>query len=149
MFKSVKATTVKEYMASVQEKHKEAIAYLHAFIQKASPTLKPHLAYNMLGYGSFPYKNYKKESIQWPIVALASQKHYISVYVCALEDGKYLAEKYKKELSRPARPNGSGHSGGVSVGKSCIRFKKLEDVHLPTLKKVIQQAAKHPGLVAA
>lgn len=71
----------------------------------------------------------------WPIVALASQKNYISLYVCAVKDGQYLAEKYKNEL------------GKVSVGKSCIRFKKLTDLNLKTLEKVIKLAAKFPGLV--
>lgn len=136
MFKPVKAQTVNEYLATVPKERQEMIQFLHAFLQKAAPKLKPHLAYNMLGYGSFPYKNYKKEMIQWPIVALANQKNYVSVYVCALDNGVYLAEKYKNEL------------GKVSVGKSCIRFKKMEDVNLPVLKKVIQSAAKNPGLVS-
>jgi uncharacterized protein YdhG (YjbR/CyaY superfamily) len=135
MFKPVKAKTVKEYIAAVPDERKEIIIFLHDFIQIAAPKLKPHLAYNMLGYGSFQYKNYKKEMIEWPIVALANQKNYVSVYVCAIVDGQYIAEKYKKEL------------GKVSVGKSCIRFKKLEDINLLVLKKVIKEAAKNPGLV--
>ncbi len=134
MFKTVKATTVAGYLAAVPAERKELVQALHAFIQKSAPTLKPYFAYNMLGYGAFPYKNYKKEAIEWPVIALANQKNYVSVYVCALKDGAYIAELYAKEL------------GKVSVGKSCIRFKKLEDVHLPTLKKVIEFAAKHPGL---
>ena len=88
----------------------------------------------MLGYGKFPYKNYKKEDIRWPTIALASQKNYISLYVCAVKNGKYIAEIYKKDL------------GHVSVGRSCIRFKKLEDLHLPTLKKVLKDAIHFPGL---
>ena len=135
MFKPIKAKSVQEYIAAVPAERKEIIVFLHDFIQKAAPKLKAHLASNMLGYGTFPYKNYKKEMIEWPVVALANQKNYVSVYVCAVVDGQYLAEKHKKEL------------GKVSVGKSCIRFKKLEDVNLPALKKVIQEAAKHPGLV--
>lgn len=134
MFKAVKAKTVKEYLASVPSERLEAINFLHKFIQAVSPSLKPHLAYNMLGYGSFPYRNYKKELVQWPTVALANQKNYISLYVCAIADGKYLAETYQDQL------------GKVSVGKSCIRFKKLEDINLTTLKKVIKLAAKKPGL---
>ncbi len=134
MFKKVKPTNVKEYLAAVPEERKEAIFFLHTFIQKAAPKLKPHFAYNMLGYGSFPYLNYRKETVQWPIVAMASQKNYISVYVYALDVKQYLAEKFKKEL------------GKVSVGKSCIRFRKIEDVNLPVLKKVIQAATKKPGL---
>ncbi len=134
MFKSVKATTVAQYLDAVPAERKELIQALHAFIQKSAPTLKPHFAYNMLGYGAFPYKNAKKEMMEWPVVSLANQKNYVSVYVCAIKDGAYIAELYAKEL------------GKVSDGKSCIRFKKLEDVHLPTLKKVLEFAAKHPGL---
>lgn len=137
MFKPTAAKSVKEYLAQVPTERKEAIQFLHTFIQKAAPKLKPLFAYNMLGYGSFPYRNYKKEMIEWPIVALANQKHYISVYVCAVEQGEYLAEKYKAKL------------GKVSVGKSCIRFKNVEDVKLPELKKLLQKAAKLPGLVGA
>jgi len=136
MFKKVKPTNVKEYLASVPAERKEAIDFLHEFIQKSVPKLKPHFAYNMLGYGSFPYVNYKKEQILWPTIAMANQKNYISIYVCAIDGKEYFAEKFKDDL------------GKVSVGKSCIRFKKIEDLHLPTLKKVLQLAAKSPGFVA-
>lgn len=135
MFKPTKAKTVKEYLTALPVERQEPIQFLHEFIQKTSPKLKAHFAYNMLGYGSFKYKNYKKEIIDWPTVALASQKNYMSLYVCALENGEYLAEKYQKDL------------GKVSVGRSCIRFKKLTDLNLPVLKKVLQQAAKMPGLI--
>ena len=135
MFKPIKAETVQEYLAAVPEDRKEIMTFLHKFIKEAAPKLKPHFAYNMLGYGSFPYTNYKKEEIEWPIIALANQKNYVSVYVCSIAGGQYVAEKYEKEL------------GKVSVGKSCIRFKKLEDVNLPVLKKVIKEASKSPGLV--
>lgn len=134
MFKPTKAKNVKEYLAALPPERKEPIEFLHALIQKMSPTFKPHFAYNMLGYGSFPYKNYKKEQIEWPIVALASQKNYISLYVCCVVKNKYLAESYKNEL------------GKVSVGKSCIRFKKIDDLNLDVLKKVLKEAAKNPGL---
>ena len=137
MFKPVKARSVKEYFAMLPEDRRAPMEFLHKFIQQTAPSLKPIFAYNMLGYGTFKCKNYKKEIIDWPIVALASQKNYISLYICALDHGEYIAEKYKKELGR------------VNVGKSCIRFKKLDDLNLQTLKKVIKFAAKYPGLVKA
>lgn len=135
MFKPTKANSVKEYLHALPPERKDVMEFLHAFIQKTVPKLKPHFAYNMLGYGSFPYKNYKKEAIEWPIVALASQKNYISLYVCAVKNKQYIAEIYKKDL------------GKVSVGKSCIRFKKIEDVNLDTLKSVLKAAESNPGLV--
>jgi hypothetical protein len=135
MFKEVKATNVKEYLKMLPKERLPIIENLHSFIQKVAPSLKPHFAYNMLGYGKFKYKNYKKEEIYWPTVALASQKNYISLYICALEGGEYVAEKYKNDL------------GNVSVGKSCIRFKKIADLNLKTLEKVIKLAEKSPGIV--
>ena len=135
MFKPTKAKTVKEYLDAVPKEHKEMVMFLNNFIKKAVPKLKVHFANNMLGYGSFPYKNAKKEMIEWPTVALASQKSYVSIYVCSVIDGEYVAEAHKKEL------------GKVKVGRSCISFKKIEDVNLPVLKKVLKVAEKHPGLV--
>lgn len=137
MFKAIKAKTIQQYLDSIPEERRELFNFLHAFIQKSAPKLKPHFANNMIGYGSFPYKNYKKELIEWPVIGLANQKNYISIYVCALVNGKYLAESYAKEL------------GNVTVGKSCISFKKREDIHLPTLKKVLVAAQKNPGFTNA
>jgi hypothetical protein len=134
MFKPVKAKNIQKYIESIDPERRKTIKFLHNLIQKSHSSLKPHFAYNMLGYGKFKYRNYKKDIIDWPIVALASQKNYISIYVCALEDGKYLAEKYRSGL------------GKVSVGRSCIRFKKLEDLDLKTLKTILVKAAKSPGL---
>jgi uncharacterized protein YdhG (YjbR/CyaY superfamily) len=137
MFKAVKAKSVKEYFDMLPKDRREPVEFLHKLIQKTAPGLKPNFLYNMPGYGSFKCRNYKKEIIDWPIIGLASQKNYISLYVCAVDDGGYLAEKYKHEL------------GKVNVGKSCIRFKKLDDLNLETLKKVIKLAEKSPGLVGA
>ncbi len=133
MFKATKAKTVKEYMDAVPADRKELMNAVHALIQKTAPKLKPHFAYNMIGYGSFPWRNYKHEPIEWPVISLANQKQYISLYICSVVDGKYVAETHKKEL------------GKVSVGKSCIRFKKLDDVNIAGLKKVIKIAEKNRG----
>ncbi|OGE83801.1 MAG: hypothetical protein A2846_00085 [Candidatus Doudnabacteria bacterium RIFCSPHIGHO2_01_FULL_49_9] len=137
MFKKGKAKTVKEYFDALPAERRKPMNFLHKFILKVAPSLKPNFSYNMPGYGSFKFKNYKKEIIDWPTVALASQKNYISLYVCAVDKREYLAEKYKHEL------------GKVSVGRSCIRFKKIEDLNLKTLEKVIKLAARKPGLVGA
>jgi hypothetical protein len=134
MFKKVKAKTVESYLASIPAEREEDFLFLHNFIKKTVPKLKSHFAYNMLGYGSFQYRNNKKELLNWPVISLANQKNYISLYVCAVDKGEYIAEKNKKEL------------GKVSVGRSCIRFKKVKDINLPALKKVLLLAQKSPGL---
>lgn len=135
MFKPVNAKNKDEYMAMLPEERKKILKTLDTIIREVAPELKEFYAYNMPGYGAFNYTNYKKELIKWPVLSMASQKNYVSVYVCAVVDGEYVAEKYKDSL------------GKVSVGKSCIRFKKLEDLNLDTFKKVVTIAAKNPGFV--
>jgi uncharacterized protein YdhG (YjbR/CyaY superfamily) len=137
MFKPVGAKSDDEYIAMLNDERREAIEFLDKLIKDTVPSLKRWFAYNMLGYGVFKYKNNKKEELEWPVISLASQKNYISLYVCSVDDGEYIAEKYKDDL------------GKVDVGKSCIRFKKVEDLSLETLKKVLKQAEKTPGLVYA
>jgi len=142
MFKPADATNIDEYFAMLIEDRRKALETIDKLIKKTVPRLKPWFTYNMLGYGAFDYVNYKKEQIKWPVIAMASQKNYISLYVCALDHStqtQYIAEKYAKELYKEGiKPN---------VGKSCIRFKKLDDLDLDVLKKVLKEAEKQPGLV--
>jgi len=137
MFAKNEAKSVEEYLLRVPEDRKKDIDFLHDFIQKTVPYLKPYFASNMIGYGSFQYLDSKKQKRDWPIIALANQKNYISIYVCAVAGEQYAAEKYEKEL------------GKVSVGRSCIRFKKIEDVNFDTLKIVLKICEENPGVLGA
>lgn len=134
MFKPSEASTRAEYISACPADRQDSIKKLDRLIQDAAPSLKAHFGSNMLGYGSFPYKNYKGEMIEWPTVAVSNRKNYISLYVCALDGNEYLAEKYRDSL------------GNVTVGKSCIRFKQFSDLNEPTLRTVLIEAAANPGL---
>lgn len=135
MFKPSEAKTPSQYIKMIEDKDRQKeVKELFAFIKKAIPKLKPRMQSGMIAFGKYHYKTKAGVEADWFVVGLSSRKQYISVYACVCDDkGLYLAEKHKKEL------------GKVSVGKSCIRFKKLEDVDLKTLKKVLIQAAKSDG----
>lgn len=130
MFKGSPAKTVDEYIALVPEERREIIQKVHGVITKAIPELKPHIVYGMIGYGTYHYKSKSGREGDWSLVLLANQKNYISVYVCAAENGTYIAESNKDRL------------GKVSVGKSCIRFTKLENINLDVLTELCKKAAK-------
>lgn len=132
MFKPTKARTVAEYIALINEPRRSDIKQLHAFIQKSVPKLKSFLLGGMIGYGPFHYKYPSGREGDWARISLASQKNYISVYVCDVKNGKYVAESSKHLLPK------------ASIGKSCIRFKKIDDIDLPNLKKVIIEGARSP-----
>jgi hypothetical protein len=137
MFAKNAANSVEEYLLMVPDDRKKDIDFLHSFIQKSVPKLKPYYASNMIGYGSFYYLDSKKQKKDWPIISLAIHKEYISIYVCALIEDKAAAEKYKKEL------------GKLTKGIGCIRFKKIEEISLATLKIVLKLAEKKPGVAGA
>lgn len=137
MFKPVNAKSVNEYMAQLVPERRQILEWIRGIIIDEAPDLTEGFYYNMPGYGSFKYKNYKGQEIDWPLISIASNKNYVSVYVCSVEDGEYIAEKYKAKL------------GKVSVGKSCIRFKRIEDVDETTLREVIRTASVNPGFVGA
>ena len=83
----------------------------------------------MLGYGLMPYRpRSAKETTRTPLIALAAQKRHLSLYVCAVVDGGYLAETLADRL------------GSVSCGKSCIRFPSLDKVDVEELSAVVRDA---------
>ena len=93
----------------------------------------------MLGYGEYHSRYASGREGEASIVALASHKRYISLYVQCTADGRYLAESYADDLPR------------ASIGKSCIRFKRLGDVDLTTVRALLADAGRHPpeGATAA
>jgi hypothetical protein len=91
--------------------------------------LAPVGATAMLGYGFRPYRpRSAKTATPWPLISLAPQKRYLSLYVAAVVEGRYLAEARAGEL------------GSVSCGKSCIRFTSLDAVDTAALSALLREA---------
>jgi hypothetical protein len=134
MFKPTSAQSPDEYIAMIDEPRRQDIQTLHNLIQKTVPKLKPRILYGMIGYGTYHYRYASGREGDWSLIALASQKNYISVYVCCEQNGTYLAEEYKDKLPK------------ASIGKSCIRFKALKDIDLSVLTEIIKKAEKIGGM---
>jgi len=127
---SLTIKTPNDYLRSLTEPRRKILATLHKAICLTAPRLKPHIKYGMLGYGNYHDKYASGREGDWFIVGLASQKNYISLYICACDKDGYLAERNKDRL------------GNISVGKSCIRFKKLEDLNLKVTLELVKKASK-------
>ncbi len=127
----MKPTTPSQYLATLSEPRRTELKLLDAAIRKAAPKLKPYVAYSgtMIGYGEYHYKYASGREGDCPLVALSSRAQYISLYVSGHRDGKSIAEVAKPRL------------GKVSVGKACIRFKRLEDLNLSTVIELVRDAA--------
>jgi hypothetical protein len=123
-----------ETLDSIKDpQRKKDMKALDALIRKALPGEKRVVDRGMIGYGPFHYKYASGREGDAAKVALSSRAQYISVYLLGIKDGKYVAESYKKAL------------GKASVGKSCIRFKRLEDIDLKALEKAVKESVKNMG----
>jgi uncharacterized protein DUF1801 len=106
------------------------IERLHDLIRQALPELPADAG----GYGPFHYRYDSGREGDAHRVAVASRRHGISLYVLALtEDGRYLAESRAAEFPK------------ASVGKSCIRFKQLDDLDLGALRSLLEEAGRLPA----
>lgn len=131
---NVQVETIDEYFAAAGNRE-PSLRKIDRLIKKAAPNLKPVLfggmSGKMLGYGMQPYQTKSmKEPAEWPLIALANQKNHMSLYLSCVEEGEYIAEK------------NAGWLGKVSVGKSCIRFKKIENLNLSVVEKIISDIAE-------
>ncbi len=85
----------------------------------------------IIGYGDWTYRRPGKPDVNWFMVGLAQQKNAISVYIMAVEDGQYAVKKYADTFA-------SGTGAKPKVGSSVVSFKRLSDVDLEALLRVIR-----------
>ena len=65
------------------------------------------------------------------MVGLAQQKNNVSVYISAVEDGQYAVKKYADSFA-------SGTGANPKIGSSVVSFKRLSDVDLDVLLRVVR-----------
>ena len=117
-----------EYLASLDAAAREEIAALDELIRAEIPSREPVVAHGMLGYGPFHYRYATGREGDSALITLGARKHGVSLYVLCTDEGAYLAEKFAARL------------GKVSVGKSCIRFRRVADVDLDVLRELLREA---------
>ena len=87
-----------------------------------------------LDYGPFHYRYESGREGDAYRISVAERKHGISLYVLALtEDGRYLAESRADRFPK------------ASVGKSCVRFKRLDDLDEAELRDLLAEAGRRPA----
>jgi hypothetical protein len=123
----LKVATPKEYIAKLKEPRKSDVAALDKLIRKVAPKLKPFIQMGMLAYGHMKYKYPNGREMDWFRIGVASNSSYISLYVSAADGKCSVAEKFKKELPK------------ASIGKCCVRFKRLSDLDEAALAKLIRE----------
>lgn len=123
-----------EYLAELPEDRRTEISKVRAVIRKHLPKgLAEQMQYGMIGY-VVPHKAYPagyhvnpKEPL--PFAALGSQKNYMSLYLMTVYGWPGMADWMKGEFQARGKK--------LDMGKSCIRFKKVEDLPLDVIGEAI------------
>jgi len=143
-----KAKTVAEYMASLPADRREALAAVRTTIlANLDRGFEEGMSYGMIGYhvphAVFPAGYHCDPKQPLPYAGLASQSGHLSLYLMGIyfdpAAAKWLAAAWKQAGKK------------LDMGKSCIRFKKLDDVPLDVVGAAIRRMplAKYVGMYEA
>ena len=128
---------IKKYINGQPEPKRSDMEALHRIILEVMPATKlwfldgkdsegKTVSNPNIGYGLQTMKYADGTTREFYQIGLSGNKTGISVYILGIEDKKYLAQTYGKEL------------GKASVTGYCIRFKTLKDINIKILEAAIR-----------
>lgn len=83
---------------------------------------------SIIGFGSYRYKYASGREGEWFVTGFSPRKRNLTLYIMAGFEG------YDTLLA---------DLGKFKTGKSCLYINKLEDVDIPTLRRLIEQSVDH------
>jgi hypothetical protein len=129
-----KAKTVEQYLAELPPDRREAISAVRKVILKNLPDgFEEVMQYGMISYvvpfNLFPAGYHCDPSQPLNFAGLASQKNHMAIYLMCVyghnETQGWFVKAYKASGKK------------LDMGKSCVRFKKLEDLPLDVIGQAI------------
>ena len=125
------AATVDQYLAELPPERRGAIESVRQAILENLPAgYEEAMNWGMITY-QVPLETYPDTYNGQPLMyaALGSQKTHMAVYLT----GIYMDDEGRKKFEEAYRATGKRYD----VGKSCVRFKKLEDLPLALIGESI------------
>ena len=126
------AKTIQQYLAEMPPERRDAIEKVRETILKNLPKgFEEALNWGMITY-QVPLEVYPDTYNKKPLMyaALANQKNHMAVYLTAI----YMDEKLNQDFEQSYKKTGKRYD----VGKSCVRFRKLDDLPLPVIAESIR-----------
>jgi uncharacterized protein YdhG (YjbR/CyaY superfamily) len=128
---SSKAATVDQYLAELPAERREVVSKMRDLVKHNLPKgYAEAMNWGMISY-ELPLARYPNTYNGQPLsyVALAAQKNYYALYLTSAnqdsEQGKQLADAFKRAGKK------------LDMGKSCLRFKTLDDLPLDAVARII------------
>jgi len=119
-------STPEQYQDSLPEDRKNAVSKLRSLFRENLPEgFEEVISYGMIGYvvphALFPAGYHCDPKLPLPFINIASQKNFIAVYHMGIYMDETLMNWFTSEY-------GNHTSAKLDMGKSCIRFKKMDQI---------------------
>ncbi|MCV9927811.1 DUF1801 domain-containing protein [Flavobacterium sp. LS1R49] len=131
------AKTIEEYLTSLPEERKIPFLKLRETLLNTIPKgLTEELSYGMLGYlvphSVYPAGYHCNPKLPLPFINIASQKNFIALYHMGIYAKPELLEWFVAEYPKYSKQK-------LDMGKSCIRFKKMDDIPFDLIALLVQK----------
>ena len=131
-----KAKNVEDYLKELPPDRELCLSKLRATILKNIPKgFEEAMSYGMIGYvvphSIFPDGYHCSPELPLPFITIASQKNFIALYHMGLYANPSLLQWFMIEYPQHSKSK-------IDVGKSCIRFKKLDQIPYDLLAELLK-----------
>lgn len=132
-----KAKTPEEYVRELPEERKAIITEMRNTLIKNLPKgFQEVMSYGMLGYvvphSLYPAGYHCDPKLPLPFISLASQKNFIALYHMGVYADSKLLAWFQQEWTKISKKK-------LDMGKSCLRFKKPEDVPIKLIGELVKK----------
>lgn len=130
----IPATSVEDYISKIPEERQEIFKKIFETISENLPEgFKQGVSYGMVGWNvpleTYPAGYHCTPGSPLPFMALASQKNFIAFYHMGMYAKPELLNWFVEEFPKYSKRK-------LDMGKSCVRFKKMDDIPLELLAEV-------------
>jgi hypothetical protein len=120
--------SVKDFINQIPEKERRDDCFAIAKLMEEVTREKPKMwGPSIVGFGTYHYKYDSGREGDWLVTGFSPRKKDLTLYIMM---GFEKHAELMKQL------------GKHSTGKSCLYVKRLSDIHMPTLKKLITESVK-------
>ena len=129
--------SIKAFLNSVPEERRDKVNKLHKVIESSLPSgFDVHASNGMLNYvvplSRYPKGYHATKGGPLPFISIASQKNHIALYHMGLYGNPELMQWFDEAYTQHS-PN------KLDMGKSCIRFKHLEQIPFDLIGELCQK----------
>jgi len=140
------AKTVNEYIKGLPADRRAAISAVRKVVLDNLPRgYEECMSYGIIGYviphSIYPAGYHCDPKVPMPYAGLASQKNHMALYVMSVYGDNDTEKWFRKTWATTGKK--------LDMGKCCIRFKKLEDIPLDVIGKLIGRVSVKDWIAVA